>query len=494
MCLLLLHTSVFAKNVTLKEFFVAYYTHIAEWIPSSYQYINLEYTNVPEQSDLYVALQKAVYLNLLPNKAIRLPLDKPITESIVENYVRKDLRRTFETKQWQISTARLTDVISQLPHYFDVQTKWQATAETKQITLQENFSVLNDIFTSLTQEHVYNKTIEEKELLYGAIHWMIEKINDPYTIYYEPEQDYLQTAIAWEFEGIWAYLDVDKEWYIIILSTVPGSPAEAAWLQKSDILLSVDWVNIQPFDGIESIIKKITWPAWTSVDITIQRQSQNWTDTQISMSITRKKVILDHMKATALENNTRYIDINLFSSHVAEQFDDLAIQLNKDNIQTLILDVRDNPWGFLDVADSILYHFVPQDKPTIHVKWANPYDLNSRWTASNAFLGDKRIIILANEWSASASEIIAWTIKDYYPQTTIIWTQSFGKWTMQKVVEYSDWSMFKFTIAQWCTGKSRICINGIGLSPDIQIQDNNDTVEDEVLQKALDLIENPINI
>ena len=184
----------------------------------------------------------------------------------------------------------------------------------------------------------------------------------------------------------------------------------------------------------------------------------------------RSKIIVDYVQYKKLDNWDNYIRITMFWAGVYESFkkavDDIA--KNNPNGKTII-DLRNDPGWSLDEVSSILNYFVPKDKSTVNIKYKKYFtDLYSLWADFN-FL-NKNIIILINKWSASASEIMAATIKDYLVSIKIIWEKSYWKWSVQSLDNYADGSSFKYTIAKWFSWKTKTGIDWVWISPDIEVK------------------------
>jgi carboxyl-terminal processing protease len=189
-----------------------------------------------------------------------------------------------------------------------------------------------------------------------------------------------------------------------------------------------------------------------------------------------------------LSDDTYYIQIRSFWDHVTTDFKKSLDELSKKSwVKKVILDLRNN-WGwYLESVADMLSYFVPLDQPTAYVKYINQeQNFLSDWYDLVDFK-KYRLIILENSWTASASEIMIWSIKDYYPEATIIWEKSYGKWSVQTVKPYIDGSSLKYTIAKWFTWKTRTWIDKVGIKPDIELELNMEDFKkwlDNQLDKA----------
>jgi carboxyl-terminal processing protease len=216
----------------------------------------------------------------------------------------------------------------------------------------------------------------------------------------------------------------------------------------------------------------IKWPKWTAVKLKVRR----W-DKEIDFTVTREKIIVENIESKILNNNYCYMAIHMFSFWIDRDFD-LNIWKLKDCTK-YVFDVRNNPGWWLKEVSDMLWYFVPTWETTVSIK--DRYGTEDLKAINKPFKINKNVIVLINWWSASASEIFAWTIKDYIPGTLLIWEKTFGKWSVQNIIDYVDGSMLKYTQAKRYTWKSKRNIDKEGIDSDIKIKDNPDTTNDEIL-------------
>lgn len=460
------------SSLTTKGFLFLYFNMIWEGLPSSYKYIKLEFKNIIPNTAIYEALQKWVYLDLIKNKPITLDLDKKVTEDLFYKMIFSNfeqvidytpgkeltLKKFFDTME----NVKAQSVINQAKENQDISVVYQ-----QDITNISNFPILNDVYLKLKNNHYDSSKFKDEELIWGAIKWMAESTGDKYTTFLPPtESKNFQDELSWNFEWIWAHVEMTEAWIIKIVSPISWSPSEKAWLKSWDIIIKVDELEITPKVTLQEAVNKIKWPAWTTVNIKIKR----WEEV-IEIKIVRAIINIKYVEYKKLDNQTYYLKISMFWNGTYKAFATVIEQIEKDyyNNQKFIIDLRNNPWWSLDEVDTILNFFVPQWMPVVNIKYKNfTSEVNSLWSEFNFI--DKKIIILINEWSASASEIMAWTIRDYVKNVKIIWEKSYGKWSVQSLDSYLDNSSFKYTIAKWFTWKTKTWIDWIGIEPDIEIK------------------------
>ncbi len=185
----------------------------------------------------------------------------------------------------------------------------------------------------------------------------------------------------------------------------------------------------------------------------------------------RWKIIIKDVEYKLLKNNTFYIGIKSFWNNVTENFKK-SLELLKNNwrIKKVIIDLRNNWWWYLWEVVNILWYFIPAWEPVAVVKYQD--DLKKYYSKGIEFIdfSKYKIIVLQNSWTASASEILIWTLKDYFPKLVIIWEKSYWKGSVQSIKSYIDWSSLKFTVAKWFTWKTETWIDWIWITPDIELE------------------------
>lgn len=332
--------------------------------------------------------------------------------------------------------------------------------------------LLSQMVKSLEKEYYKRDDLKKEDLIYWAAEWMANAVWDKYTQFMRPDASTVfNDSIDWSFEGIWAYVEKDKDW-VRIITPINGSPAQKAWLRANDIILEIEWFKMKDFT-LNECINKIKGPRWSKANFLIQR----W-DQQIKFEIVRDKVDVPSIEAST-EQNVLILKINQFQKNTDEEFE-RQMKLN-ESMDNVIIDVRSNPWWYLDTVENILSMFVPTWEPILNVVYSY-ISLPTKSSDVNKFEW-KKLEVLIDGASASASEILAWTLQDYN-LAKVIWEKSFWKWTVQTVETYIDGSQLKYTIAEWQTAKWN-SIQWTWVIPDIVVYPDNDVIWDEVLKRAI---------
>lgn len=334
----------------------------------------------------------------------------------------------------------------------------------------------------------YLGEIDEEKLKEGAIKGYIEGLGDPYTEYISKEdmEDYLDDTMG-NFVGIGIYMIKNTQYdRIQVLSTIKGSPAERAGIQSGDFILTVDGIEYKA-DDMSKASNNIKGEEGTKVKVEILRGTEN-----IKYDITREKVKVNQVEGKVISNNIGYIEFTSFDETTAEDFKTKFEELNKQGIKSLIIDLRNNGGGIVDQALEIADYIVDKDTVLLY-----EVDKNNKETVKKAKTNpiiNMPIIILTNENTASASEILAGALKDLEKAKTV-GTTTYGKGVIQQILKLSDGSGLKVTIEEYQT-PNRNKIHEKGIEPDekVELPESVESVlnvkedEDTQLQKAIEML------
>lgn len=461
-------------------FLTVYFNSIAEYehIPESYQYINLNFRNVTKGTPLYKALQKGVYMGFFKNLAIDLKVTELATTEQFTRAVESNLGQKMEQTGGS-TVLTLKDVLDTLSQLYQEQPTVSASstgAITENIdistfypiTTVSNFAILNDVYEKLKYNYYDSAKLLDEALIQGAAKGMAEASGDKHTAYFPPvESKDFQDQLGGEFEGIGAYIDMPKPGELHIVSPMSGTPAEKSGLKWGDIILKIDDMPVTESTTLTDAVAKIKWPGGTSVKLHIKRGTE-----ELDFTIVRAKITINYVEYKKLETGDQYIKITTFGAGVKDAFVQALTAVAKDtNNGKIIIDLRNNPGGSLDEVAAMLNYFVPKGQSVVHIKYKNTVSEMQSEGQSLIDLTKRKIVVLLNGGSASASEIMAGTIKDYLGDNVrIIGEKSYGKWSVQSLDTYGDNSSFKYTIAKWFTGKTQTGIDGIGIKPDIEVK------------------------
>ncbi|MGG1676479.1 S41 family peptidase [Neobacillus sp. NRS-1170] len=311
----------------------------------------------------------------------------------------------------------------------------------------------------------YVEKVDSDKLVEGAIQGMLSVLKDPYSVYMDKDtaQQFTQSLES-SFEGIGAEVGmVDGK--IVIVSPFKDSPAEKAGIKPNDQILKVDGKSVEGLD-LNKATLKIRGKKGTTVKLEIAR---NGLKEPLTIDVKRDEIPLETVHASVKKHDGKkvgYIEVTSFSEDTAADFKKDLKALENDHIKGLIIDVRGNPGGFLESVGEILKEFVPKDKPYVQIQERNGD--KRRYFSTISEKKDYPVVVLVNKGSASASEILAGSLKeaDGYQ---LVGETTFGKGTVQQAVPMGDGSNIKLTLAKWLTPDGN-WIHKKGIKPDVAIK------------------------
>ncbi len=322
-------------------------------------------------------------------------------------------------------------------------------------------------------------------MFYGSLRGLTNSLNDPYTIFLDPkETKEFYDDLSGSFEGIGAEVGLRDE-IITIIAPLKGMPAEKAGLRSGDKVYAIDGEATMGMT-INEAVRKIKGTKDTEVILTILRQDE---DKPIDISIIRGLIVIKSLEWEVLENDILLLSISNFHDDTLGLFNQAIMEMKRLNINKIILDLRNNPGGYLETAIDITSEWVKEGPVVIEQLMAN--QRREHFTTRTARLNGVETIVLLNQGSASASEIVAGALRDY-KLATLLGEQSFGKASVQDLKKLSDGSALKISIAKWLTPEGDY-IHEKGISPDIIVEFTKEDFEnnrDPQLQKAIELLNN----
>lgn len=335
-------------------------------------------------------------------------------------------------------------------------------------------------------DNYYGK-VKERDLVDSAISGMIDSLEDPYTVYMESDvsKDFNETVNG-SYVGIGVTVEFVENGNKIIEIKKDG-PADIAGLKKNDIIISANGKDVSKLYG-DDLTKHIKGKKGTKVKITVLRDGK-----EKDFIVVRDKIFVDTVSGKIIEKNGNkigYLKIDSFSEKTFEQVNSTLNKLNKDGMESLIIDVRYNPGGHLLQTRNILDLFL--DKNVIL------YQVEEKGKVTKIYSKNKKktiypIVILANNESASASEILVSSLKENYKNVKFVGETTYGKGTIQKAVELTSGSSFKYTTQRWLTASGK-SVDKKGIAPDYEVHLNDEYYynpiddNDDQLQKALELL------
>ncbi len=348
-----------------------------------------------------------------------------------------------------------------------------------------DFSLFWEAWNQVHQKFVDHKKLEVQKMIYGAISGMLKSLDDPYTVFFEPrDSKVFSEDISGKFEGVGMEIGIVKG-ELQVITPLEGSPAQKAGLLAGDKIVKIDGkpsLNI----SVEEAVKLIRGSRGTEVTLTIAREG--WEDTR-DFTIKRNVIEIPSLKWEIKDEDIAYIRLYHFTQLASYDFNKASKEILKSPAKRIILDLRNNPGGYLEVARNIAGWFLRDGDLVAIEDFGGKQPAEEYRTRGRGSFYDYPIVCLINKGTASGAEILAGALRDDR-NVILIGEKSFGKGSVQELVRLSDGSSLKITVAKWLTPKGK-SISEVGLEPDIKVEMTEEDYKegrDPQLQKAIEVI------
>lgn len=354
---------------------------------------------------------------------------------------------------------------------------WFSTNQSRQnsqLSNNLNFASVEKVYDLLRKN--FDGKLDQSKLTDGMKQGLVNATGDPHTEFMTAEQTKeFNEGLNGTFSGIGAELSKDKD-VVVVVSPIAGFPAEKAGLKAKDAIIEVDGQSTYG-QSLSEVIKKIRGPEGTEVKLRVVRNQQE----DLTLIIKRANITIPSVESKMLENSIGYIKISRFSEDTVQLTKESAETLKQQGAKGIILDLRGNPGGLLDSAVGVSSIWLPNSKTVLLEKRDNvvvkTYEANG-----NPVLEGMPTIVLIDDGSASASEIVSGALRDN-KVAKLLGAKSYGKGSVQAVENLPDGSSLKVTIAHWFTPSGQ-SIDKQGLEPDIKVEQPNDIKDDVQLKSA----------
>ena len=319
------------------------------------------------------------------------------------------------------------------------------------------------VWDALNRNHV-DRPLDSKKLLYGAISGMVNAVGDEYTSFFNPEQNVIaKSSLNGVYEGIGAELGF-KDKQLIIVSPLEGSPAQAVGVLPGDKILEIEGESTLGI-SLPDAVSKIRGKAGTVSTLLLQRSDKE----PVEFKITRGKIVSESVTWKDLGDGVGYLRLARFGDNTTSQWSESVAQMKTEmpNLRGVVVDVRGNPGGYLEAAIYIASEFLRAGQMVMYQEHADGTRTDFRVTRLGQLVNVPVVVVLDNG-SASASEIVAAALKDS-DNAKLIGVTSFGKGTIQSSEEFKDGSSLHVTIAKWLT-PNKVWIHKVGLTPDVVVE------------------------
>lgn len=347
-----------------------------------------------------------------------------------------------------------------------------------------DFSLFWEAYHDIKDTFVKEGLPNDQSMLYGAIKGMTASLKDPYTAFFSPEETktFLEDVNG-NFEGVGMKIGI-KDDQLQVVAPLEGTPAKKAGFMAGDKIVSINGTSTTDLT-VEQAVKLIRGPKGTDVVLTVYRSG--WKEAK-DITVTRGVIKVPSLKWELKDGNIAYIQLYQFSKSANIDFKKAAYEIINSGADRIILDLRNNPGGYLSVAKDISGWFLDKGDVVVIEKFRGGEEQISK-AQGNSLLKKYKLVILINQGSASASEILSGALRDNNG-TLLIGTKSFGKGCVQQLEDLTGGSTLKVTIAEWLT-PNRNFITNIGLEPDVKVDYTEEDYlnnQDPQLQKAIEVV------
>lgn len=334
-------------------------------------------------------------------------------------------------------------------------------------------------------EKKYDGKIDYQKLVFGAVKGMVDALGDPYTAFLTPEEAaQLSDDLSGVVSGIGAEVGI-KNKRVTIIAPIDDSPAKKAGILAGDIITQIDGQTTEGMD-VNTAVSKIRGQAGTKVKLMIERSGN-----QKEYEITREKISVKSVKSEIKDGNVGYVSLSRFDETSTEELRSALDNFTQKGVKKIVLDLRDNPGGYLDQSVTVTSEFIAKGVIVAEKKdVANEKEMQYKAISGGKMTGsDIKIIVLVNNGSASASEIVAGALKDH-KRATLVGEKTFGKGSVQEIENLSQGAKLRVTVAHWYTPNGKN-IAKEGIAPDIEVklsEEDYNVNRDPQLDRALELL------
>lgn len=350
---------------------------------------------------------------------------------------------------------------------------------------KKGFDSLYETYDTIMSE--YYKDVDSDKLIEGAINGMLESLDDEHTMYFDKKsKEEFDSELSGNYYGIGAQIQLTSDETIKITKVFDDSPAKKAGLKEEDVFVSVDGTSVKGKSATE-VANMLKSDSVKTSTIVVKRN-----DKELTFKVTKENITLFSVSSEMLDNNGKnvgYLSVSIFGQKTYSQFKAALTKLEKQDMDSLIIDLRGNTGGYLSTVTNMLEEFIDKGNVIYQIQSSSGVKQYKTVKASEK---KYKIVVLIDGGSASASEIMSAAMKEVYG-ATLVGQTTYGKGTVQTTKNLSNGSMIKYTIEKWLTPSGKN-IDKEGIKPDYEVElgdsyKNNPTKENDAqLQKALDLL------
>ncbi|MCD3244911.1 S41 family peptidase [Clostridium botulinum C] len=395
---------------------------------------------------------------------------------------KRGLKNSSNRRMWWLILALILILTNFITYILGTRLPIKGTRRISERTYEEIVKFEKLFIVKSNLDRFYDGKVNEKDLIDGAVKGMTDSLKDPYTVYMnEKEYKDFSTQTGGNYVGVGIQIGIKND-KVVVVSTFEDSPAKKAGILTKDVIEKVDGERVIAKE-YDKAVNKMKGKKGSYVTLTITREGKGTFDVKIK----REEIILTSSKGEMLSNNIGYVQISVFDEHTFDQFKNAVNNLKKSGMKGMILDLRQNPGGWLTQAVDITSQFIPKNK--VLVSTEDKYKNKEEYKSKGGDLIGMPLVVLIDGGTASASEVFSGAIRDY-GIGTLIGENSFGKGIVQSVLYerkfgFGDGTALKVTTSKYYTPKGEN-IHHKGIKPDIEIK-----YPEELLKKPYDRKNDP---
>ena len=358
---------------------------------------------------------------------------------------------------------------------------------------QVDFALFWKVWDLLKEKYVDHDTLDAQDMVYGAINGMLAATGDPYTVFLDPE-DYaaLNEELSGSFEGIGAEIGI-KDSVLTIVAPLDDSPAQQAGLRAGDKVIEIEGESTAGITADEAV-KKMRGAKGTELHMKIVRiNEKDEAEDPRDVTVVRDTIHIKSVRVEYKDDNIAHIRISQFGEDTITEFNRAVADVQARKVRGVVVDVRNDPGGILHVVTVIASKFLPERSVVVIEQDAQGKRTNLYTTGKNP-LATMPTVVLMNEGSASASEILAGALRDNRDDVTLVGKKTFGKGSVQELIPTSATTAAKITVAKWLTPSGEQ-INDTGIAPDVEVEYTSEDYEagrDPQLDRAVEVLKEKI--
>jgi len=349
-----------------------------------------------------------------------------------------------------------------------------------------NFSTFWDVWNTINEKHVSLDGPSDQEKVWGAISGLVGSLDDPYTVFFPPkEAEYFESEIQGNFEGVGMEVGI-RDKILTVIAPLKGTPAERSGILAGDKIIKINDTSTFGL-SIDESVDLIRGERGTLVILTITREEDS---EPLEIEVVRDRIEIPTIDTEKRDDGVFVIKLYSFSANSPYLFKDALREFVESKYDKLILDLRNNPGGFMEAAIDMTSWFLPAGKVVVKEISRNGDEKVYRSKGYNIFNDNLKFAILINRGSASASEIMAGALSEY-SKVTLVGEKSFGKGSVQELVPITDDTSLKITISRWFTPNG-VSISDGGLTPDMEVEFTKEDFEkgkDPQMEKAVEILQ-----